>query len=168
MTQQQAYQPVARAGRLEIRRYPAHTVAEVEIEAAFDEAGSIAFRHLFDYIHGQVAMTAPVVQTPGEQRQTVAFVMPAGRDAGDLPTPNDPRVHLRLVPERCCAALRFSGRGNARALEVRGQQLLAALAGTDWRPVGKVRLAQFSAPYVPPPLRHVEVVVDVERAHLDG
>lgn len=165
MTEKQPFTTVARWGGVEIRKYPEHTVAEVVVDGDFDSSGNRGFRPLFDYIRrGRVAMTAPVLQTPGEPGNTVAFVMPADRSPGSLPAPGDDRVRLRVVPARTAAALRFSGWGNAGDLESRGAQLREALAGSLWRPVGPVRLARFNAPYVPPFMRHNEVVVDVEPA----
>ena len=162
MTQQQPYESVGRWGSVEIRRYPEHTIAEVVVDGDFDDAGNRGFRPLFGYIQGQIAMTAPVVQTPGDEGNTVAFVMPEGRDLDTLPAPSDPRVLLRTVPEQVAAALRFSGWGNASDLDKRGRQLLNSLEDSPWRPAGIVRLARFNAPFVPPFLRHNEVVVDVE------
>ncbi len=162
VTQQQPYESIGRWGEVEIRRYPAHVVAEVVVSGDFDGAGNRGFRPLFEYIQGQLAMTAPVVQTQGDEGHCVAFVMPAGRDLDSLPTPTDPRVNLRTVPAQVAAALRFSGWGNARDLHKRGEQLLRGLEGSSWQPVGSIRLARFDAPFIPPFLRHNEVVVDVE------
>lgn len=163
MTEQQPFTAVGRWGEVEIRRYPEHTVAEVVVDGDFDAAGNQGFRPLFGYIQGgRVAMTAPVVQTPGEQGNAVAFVMPADRSPESLPVPGDGRVQLRVVEASTVAVLRFSGWGNARDLRVRGEQLRQALSGSPWVPVGTVRLARFNAPFVPPFLRHNEVVVDVE------
>lgn len=70
MTEQQPYQVLRRYGDVELRSYPAHTVAEVDVTGSFDRAGTAAFRPLFSYISGNnlarrtVAMTAPVVQGP--------------------------------------------------------------------------------------------------------
>jgi hypothetical protein len=161
VTQQQPYEVIERWGEVEIRRYPEHTIAEVVVSGDFDDAGNRGFRPLFGYIQGQIAMTAPVLQTRGEDEHRVAFVMPAERGLDTLPTPTDDRVHLRAVPEQVAAALRFSGWGNARDFDRRSKQLLAALEDSAWLPVGTVRLARFNAPYVPPFLRHNEVVVDV-------
>jgi hypothetical protein len=44
------YTVVAKQGALEIRDYAPQIVAETLVEAAFDEAGNIAFRRLFGYI----------------------------------------------------------------------------------------------------------------------
>lgn len=161
MTEQQPYEVIGQWGEVEVRRYPAHTIAEVVVDGDFDDAGNRGFRPLFGYIRGRIAMTAPVVQTRGEDEHTVAFVMPAGRDRDSLPLPADSRVQLRAVPEGTAAALKFSGWGNAGDLDKRGRQLLRALADAPWQPVGAVRLARFNAPFIPPFLRHNEVVVDV-------
>jgi hypothetical protein len=163
VTAQQPYSVLGQWGQAEIRRYPEHTIAEVVVQGDFDDAGTRGFRPLFGYIQGgHVAMTAPVVQTPGDAGTAVAFVMPEGRSAASLPEPTDDRVHLRTIPARTAAALRFSGWGNAADHERQGARLLAMLADSPWTPVGPVRLARFNAPFVPPFLRHNEVVVDVE------
>jgi len=68
VTERQPFDLVRRYPRFELRRYPAHTVAQVTVRASFDKAGNSAFRLLFGYISGQnrttssVSMTAPVVQ----------------------------------------------------------------------------------------------------------
>lgn len=162
MTQQQPYDTLDRWGDIEIRRYPRHTVAEVLVEGDFDAAANRGFGRLFRYIQGRIAMTAPVVMTRLAEGNTVAFVMPADQDVDSLPAPQDPGVQLQEVPEQTAAALSFSGRGNAADLARQGSRLLAGLAGSDWRPIGPVRLARFNAPFVPPFLRHNEVVVPVE------
>ena len=161
MTEQQPHEVIGRWGSVEIRRYPEHTIAEVLVDGEFDDAGNRGFRPLFGYIQGQISMTAPVVQTPSSEGTAVSFVMPEGRTRDTLPEPADPQVQLREVVERTSAALRFSGWGNAADLKSRGTQLLDALANSPWQPVGPVRLARFNAPFVPPFLRHNEVVVDV-------
>lgn len=163
VTQQQPYETVANFGDIEIRRYPRHTVAEVLVPGDFDEAGNRGFRPLFGYIKGRIAMTAPVVVTPGDEGNAVAFVMPADREVDTLPEPGDSRVHLREVPEEMAAVLRFSGWGDAADLQRQGGRLLDALASTGWRPIGPVRMARFNAPYVPPFLRHNEVAVAVRK-----
>lgn len=85
MTEQQPYELLRRYADFELRRYPAHTVAEVEVAASFDRAGNAAFRRLFNYISGNntarqsLAMTAPVVQGPVPGRppsQKVAMTAP--------------------------------------------------------------------------------------------
>lgn len=161
MAQEQPYELIEHWGSVEIRRYPEHTVAEVVVDGDFDDAGNRGFRPLFSYIQGRIAMTAPVVQELGEDGHHVAFVMPSGRGPDTLPAPTDTRVRLRVIPGHVAAALRFSGRGNLRDLDDRGRQLLSALRESPWQPVGSVRLSRFNAPFVPPFLRHNEVVVDV-------
>ena len=68
MTEQQPYEVVDRRDGFELRRYPAHLVAEIEVDGSFDEAPNRAFRPLAGFINGanrtrrQIAMTAPVTQ----------------------------------------------------------------------------------------------------------
>lgn len=138
MTAEQPYDVVAEHDGLEVRRYPEHLVAEVQVNGNFDSVGNAAFSALFGYITGEnesrdsIAMTAPVVQQqvspgPGEPAESdgspesiamtapvthtetgggqfvVAFVLPAAMTADTAPTPTNPSVRIRVVPQ-CFAA----------------------------------------------------------------
>lgn len=191
MTEQQPFELVRRFPDFELRRYPGHVVAEVQVRATFDRAGNAAFRHLFNYISGnntarqKVAMTAPVVQAPGTSQKiamtapvlqsgslpgggdtadfVVAFVLPAGMTVETAPVPTNPEVKIRAVPGALTAALGFSGGGSKGAFEKRNQQLQAALADTGLTAVGPPRFARFDPPFKPWFLRRNEVLQDVER-----
>ena len=182
MTEQQPYDVVERRGDVEVRRYPAHVVAETSPRGGFEMAGNLAFGPLFRYITGhnresaklemtapvvqetgggRIAMTAPVVQRAGEDGQVVGFVMPAGSTLQNLPQPLDDSVRLRQVPEEHAAALRYSGRWSEGSFRAKERALLTALEDTDWAPLGPARFARFDPPWTPWFLRHNEVVVPV-------
>ena len=191
MTEQQPFELIQRFPHFELRRYPAHVVAEVQVNATFDRAGNAAFRHLFNYISGNntsrqsVAMTAPVVQKPGPPQKlamtapvlqhgsltgggdaaeyTVAFVLPAGTTAESAPVPTNPDVTIRTVPGSLTAALSFSGGGSESAFGKRSQELQAALAAVGLTAVGLPRFARFDPPFKPWFLRRNEVLQDVDQ-----
>ena len=198
MTEQQPFELVQRYPDFELRRYPAHAVAEVQVNATFDRAGNAAFRQLFNYISGSnasrrsVAMTAPVVQGFGPSQKlamtapvlqsgpldgdgegdaaefTVAFVLPAGMTAEDAPVPTNPDVKIRTAPGSLAAVLRFAGGGSKNAFEKRNRQLQAALTAAGLTAVGLPRSARFDPPFKPWFLRHNEVVQDVEEPRTGG
>ncbi|MCB5273940.1 hypothetical protein BJG92_01466 [Arthrobacter sp. SO5] len=189
MTEQQPFELVQRYPHFELRRYPAHVVAEVQVTATFDRAGNAAFRHLFNYISGgnaarqsvsmtapvvqgfgppqKIAMTAPVVQSgslPGGDDAAdyaVAFVLPAGMTAETAPVPTNPDVRIRAVPGSLTAALVFSGSGSKSAFEKRNQGLQEALKVAGLTGVELPRFARFDPPFKPWFLRHNEVLQDV-------
>ena len=191
MTEQQPFELVQRYPDFELRRYPAHVVAEVQVNATFDRAGNAAFRHLFNYISGNntarqaVAMTAPVVQGFGPPQKlamtapvlqsgslaggeestdfVVAFVLPAGMTAESAPVPTNPDVRIRTVPGSLAAALSFSGGGSKSAFGKRNQELQAALVAAGLTAVGLPRFARFHPPFKPWFLRRNEVLQDVEQ-----
>jgi SOUL heme-binding protein len=190
MTEQQPYELVHRYPHFELRRYPAHIVAEMHVDASFDRAGNSAFRFLFNYISGsnvarqKLAMTAPVIQAAGSSQKLamtapvlhsaplsgtdatsgfmVAFVLPAGLTAQTAPVPTDPRVKVREVPGSLAAALRFLGSGSQAAFERRTNALRAGLTVAGLEPVGAPRFARFDPPFKPWFLRRNEVVQDVK------
>ena len=191
MTEQQPYQVVKSYDDFELRRYPAHLVAEVITDGPFEDAGNRAFRYLFAYITGanrslqKIAMTAPVIQTDaaekiamtapvlqesvedasgaaaGEQFR-VAFVLPKDLTAQTAPEPTDPAVHLRTVPASLAGALRFSGRWSQTRYEQHLDQLRGALAAAGFSVLGSPRFARFDPPCKPWFLRRNEVLLDVE------
>ena len=172
MTDQQPYEVVAEHEGFELRRYPAHLVAEVEVGGPFEVAGNLAFPRLARYIGGhnrpgsKVAMTAPVVQEkdPGTHRYIVGFVMPADLDETDLPEPADPGLRTRAVPAHTAAAVRFSGPWLVRRFDRRAEQLLVAVDAVGLAVAGPVRYARFDPPWTPWFLRRNEVVVPVLQA----
>ena len=191
MTEQQPYQVVKSYDDFELRRYPAHLVAEVITDGPFEDAGNRAFRSLFAYITGanrslqKVAMTAPVVQADAAEkiamtapvlqesvddasgaaageRFRVAFVLPKDLTAQTAPEPTDPAVHLRTVPASLAGALRFSGRWSQTRYEQHLDQLRGALAAAGFSVMGSPRFARFDPPFKPWFLRRNEVLLDVE------
>ena len=187
MTEQQPYDVLEAHDGFELRRYPTHLVAEVELQGSFEDAGNRAFRSLFGYLSGsnrsqqaiamtapvvqepatsqKVAMTAPVVQAPGaDGGHVVAFVLPATMTLATAPVPTDPQVRVREVPERVAAAVRYSGRWTQGSFERHLADLVDAVVAAGFVPVGEPRFARFDPPFKPWFLRRNEVVQDVTRA----
>ncbi|MFG2102554.1 SOUL family heme-binding protein [Micromonospora echinaurantiaca] len=183
MTEQQPYRVVARQPGFELRRYPAHLVAEMQVEGTFERVAAEAFRPLAAYLGGAhrtraagavgpvaqragaeaIAMTVPVVQEEGDRPGSwlVRFVLPARFTAATLPEPTDPRVRIREIPEQLAAAVRFAGRWTAREFDRRATALGRAVIAAGLRPNGAVRYARFDPPWRPWFLRRNEVVLPV-------
>ena len=184
MTEQQPYELVRRTPDYELRRYPAHMLAETLIrETTFEDAGNRAFRALFGYISGEntarqsiemsapvvqsvsarITMTAPVLQQQSEDGFVVAFVLPAAMTVATAPVPARSDVTLRTVPERIVAAKRFSGRWTQASWETHREALLGSLPADGLTPMGVPRFARFDPPYTPWFLRRNEVLVDIAK-----
>jgi hypothetical protein len=170
MTEQQPFDVIAQFPGFELRRYPAHVVAEVEISGSFESAGTSGFRPLVGYISsGGVAMTAPVLQQARDEMDDVtsasvyqvSFVMPADADVASLPVPSDSRVVLREMPEQTAAASRFSGRWTAGSFRRHAAALREDVGKAVWQPDGPLRWARFDPPWTPWFLRRNEVVLPV-------
>ena len=188
MTERQRVEVLTRFPGFELRRYPAHLVAEVEVSGSFTDAGNRAFGTLVAFIsgrnstRGKVAMTAPVVQEPASARiamtapvvqepagapglHVVGFVMPAQFTLDTLPAPSDPRIRIREVPAHVAGARTFSGRWSEQAYQEQLASLRGAVRRAGFDVVGPPRFARFDPPWTPWFLRHNEVVLPVsERA----
>jgi hypothetical protein len=176
------YEVLKSHGDFEIRRYEAMIVVETRVDSEFEKAGNEAFGRLFNYISGdntskskismtapvvqetsseKIAMTAPVVQEPDQSGWRVAFVLPAEYSWETAPQPTDPRVSLRLGPERTVAAVRFSGTWGEDRFARRENELRAQLAEHGLQPAGDAVYARYNPPFTPWFMRRNEVMIPV-------
>jgi len=169
MTEQQKYRVLQSRGNFELREYADCVVADVVVTGNADRASNEAFRPLFKYISGanrsadSLSMTAPVIQeAAGDERWTVSFVLPEHHTGDAYPTPTDPKVSLRQVPQELAAALRWSGRWTSHNVAERTQELEQAIEREGWQVTGESRWARFDPPWMPPFARRNEIVIPVK------
>jgi len=178
-----AFKAVLHDGAFEVRDYPALVVAEVTVSGDQKEAASKGFRLLANYIFGgnkrrqsiamtapvaqaptseKIAMTAPVTQTQSANEWVVRFTMPSAYSMETLPEPDDPKVHLRVVPPARVAVLQFSGLARKDDVAAKTAEL-EKLAGTHrLRAIGPASLAQYDPPWTRWFMRRNEVMMPVE------
>lgn len=186
LLEQPDYEVVERLNGLEVRLYPARTVAETTVNVStFDEAREEGFQRLANYIFGgnlpgeKLAMTTPVSLAPAESKRdgerfamttpvtlgqtdsqsgyVMRFQMPKDRDLASLPQPKDSRVELRRVPEQLVAVLRFSGTYEGKRIAERERELLYRMEAAGLSAVGEPVFAGYDSPAALPLLRRVEV-----------
>jgi hypothetical protein len=172
-------------GPVEIRSYGPRAAAETTIANNEVDARSDGFRKLAHYIFGgnagqqsiamtapvaqssesekgqTIAMTAPVSQAPSGDSWTISFFLPATLTQATAPKPLDPSVRIVAVPSATMAVLRFTGSRDAEAMADHRTQLLAALQGSPWQPIGDTVNWFYDPPWTLPPLRRNEVAVEV-------
>ena len=185
-TEQVPYQVEQVLGdQAEIRRYDSVIVAETIVDGGdFRDAGNAGFRRLANYIFGgnqdrqKIAMTAPVAMAPdsrpypeaadaissrpeGDGRWRMSFYMPADSSMASLPRPDDPRVELRSIAPRRVAAIRFSGRGTEAQFAKAESKLRRQLETAGIATAGDPWTARYNAPWVLPPFRRNEVLIEL-------
>jgi uncharacterized protein (DUF1499 family) len=173
------YEVTAEREEYEIRRYSPYVVAETVVQAEFDDAGNQAFRRLYGYISGKnrqtgsggepekiemtipVVTTMPLVEAGDTASYTYYFVMPSSYTLDTLPSPNDPRITVRQVPERIVAVRRYSGRSNESNYRRNERLLLDALNEDGVQIAGEPFFAVYNWPFTPWFLRRNEVMVTI-------
>ena len=184
-TEKPSYQSIEKTGDFELRLYAPMIVAETYVEGSFDQASTAGFRLIAGYIFGdnraqdgasgqKIAMTAPVTMETGSQkidmtapvtmeggggRWRIGFVMPSRYSMATLPTPNNPRVTLREIPEQRTAAIVFSGFAGEGKVKAKTEALLAWMAARGLEPVSAPQLARYDPPWTLPFFRHNEILV---------
>ena len=150
---------------IEIRRYDAHLLATVEVSTDFEQAGNRAFRDLFNYIDGDnlarenIAMTAPVIQTPAASGWAISFVMPASYDIATLPEPRGEHVHLQTEPVTVMAAFTYRGNWSRERYDKAETALRNTLTGLGYSTCAAPRFARHNPPFWPTFLRKNEVLI---------
>ena len=185
--EQADYTVVKKMNGYEIREYPAHIVAQTTIQGSYEESLRSGFGIVAGYIFGgntrkesiamtapvvaqkgessqaseNIAMTAPVVSTTEGDSQVISFGMPRSYTLETLPTPNDPRVKIVMIPAKKYAAMRFSWyRSDARVKKMQ-EKLLSVLAYDEVTIKGNVAYAGYNAPWTPPWMNRNEVLVEI-------
>lgn len=180
-TEEPRYTVVRTEEAFEVRHYEPYLVAETLVAGSAGEAGNRGFRVLAGYIFGknkgarEIAMTAPVLQTPTEIAMTapvtqrpaaggyiVQFAMPREWTLDTLPEPTDPAVSLRAVPARTVAVRRYSGTWSQERYAEHLAKLQEALTrtGLQWR--GEPVWARYDPPWKPWFLRRNEIWLELD------
>ena len=185
-TEEPAFTVSLKEGAFEVRSYPALVAAQVSVTGTRDEASSAGFKLLAGYIFGgntrrqsiamtapvvqaqsgseTIAMTAPVIQTrvPGQSGAwTVRFIMPATYTLDSLPTPNDAKVQLMVLPPARFAAVTFSGLAGEDDVALRTAELSVYITSHALQADGPPALARYNPPWTPWFMRRNEVLVAV-------
>lgn len=185
--EQADYAVVRKMDGYEIREYPAHIVAQTTVEGSYGESMGSGFSIVAGYIFGgntkkesiamtapvvaekrevkkvseNIAMTAPVVATNEGDSQTISFGMPRSYTLETLPTPNDSRVKIVMIPAKKYAVMQFSWyRSDARIKRMQ-EKLLSALARDGVATEGGTAYAGYNAPGTPPWMTRNEVLVEI-------
>ncbi len=164
MTEEQKFDLVQRIpnSKVEIRRYHECMLADVVVNADYQNAGNLGFRPLVSYIsRNNIAMTSPVIQEPKENSWIVSFVMPAGMKLEDLPMPSDSKVSLRKVNEHTAAAITFSGVTSESKVKEKEAELRSVLENANLISKGPIRIARFDPPWKPGFMRKNEVILEL-------
>jgi effector-binding domain-containing protein len=108
----------------------------------------------------KIAMTAPVVQKPINDKWTVSFILPSNISLEEAPEPSDD-VKLVTEPARLMATLRFSGVWSDRRFEEAANRLRRWIEGEGLRIQGPFEYGYYNDPFTPAFLRRNEVLVPV-------
>lgn len=182
--EQPKYVSIRLDGAIEIRDYPALVVAEVTRSGDRNAAVRAGFGPLANYIFAknrsgegvsmtapvmqereQIAMTAPVTQTPSSSEPgtwLIRFVMPAKYTLATLPKAAGDDVRLIETPAARRAAIRFPGIATDASIAANEATLRQWLGANQYEAIGAPTYAYYNDPFTPGPLRRNEVMIDVK------
>lgn len=161
-----AYAVVQKDGDIELRRYPEMTLAQVTRAGTRRNAVQSGFSPLARYIFAKdragekIAMTAPVVQKPIDDKWVVSFILPSGVSVEDAPKPSGD-VTLVTEPARFVAAIRFSGVWSDTRFDEAASRLRHWIEDEGLSVQSPIEYGYYNDPFTPAFLRRNEVLVPV-------
>lgn len=182
-TEEPEFKVESKNSNYEVRVYGPTLVAETKVESEFDKAGNAAFKILADYIFGnnrsktKIEMTAPVTQQPDSEKiemtapvsqikdkggYLVQFTMPKKFTLDSLPTPNDPRVKVRLLPPRKVAVYSYSGSWSEKRYNEKLEDFKSQLQKNGVTISGEPVFARFNSPFQIWFLRRNEIWLEIK------
>jgi DNA gyrase inhibitor GyrI len=163
-TETPEYKVIRKIGEVEIRDYPALTVATAPMGEG-EMNGS--FGKLFRYITGtneqsqKISMTSPVlIDNSGEQR-TMSFIVPKDIAEKGAPKPTGESVSLGKVAAARYAVLRFGGGRSADNEKKAIEKLQAWLESQNIPSKGQPMFAYYDPPWTPTFMRRNEVMLRI-------
>ena len=183
--EQANYSVVKRMKGYEIREYPAHIVAQTKVQGPYGKSMSDGFRIIAGYIFGgntkkesiamttpvviknsstseNISMTAPVVLTADGDSHLISFGMPRSYTIETLPTPNDSRVKIVMIPTKKYGVMRFSWYRSDTRIKRMQEKLILALTRDGLAIEGEPAYAGYNAPWTPPWMVRNEVLIELK------
>ena len=164
------YNLLEKEGKFELRVYNSFVVARTRVENDYREATVAGFRKVANYIFGgnerqlSIAMTAPVISNSpvdADEKYEVIFVMPRSHTIDALPNPNNSDVQIVEKNLGQVAVISFGGWATKPRVEKYHNKLKDWLEEEGYSMKGKFMVAQYNSPWMLPPFRHNEIMVQI-------
>jgi hypothetical protein len=165
-TETPEYKVVRADGKIEIRDYPALTMATTPMSADGMNGG---FGQLFRFITGsneskeKIEMTAPVLIDNTTEKKTMSFIMPQATVSKGVPKPATSAVSLSSMPATRFVVLRFPGGRNAENEKNAIAVLRAWMTAQKLVGKGEPLFAYYDPPWTLIPFRRNEVMIRIEK-----
>ncbi|MDP4865589.1 MAG: heme-binding protein [Crocinitomicaceae bacterium] len=152
-TEQHKYVVLKSFDEFEVRQYEAALFSSVKLNAdTYDKVSGTGFRMLAGYIFGgnetneKIAMTSPVTMEIDDSSK-MSFMVPAGIDIENLPTPNNKQIYFEQKEEKIIAAISFGGWADDEKIEKYKLKLIAELAKNNLSHTGKFAYFGYNPPF---------------------
>jgi hypothetical protein len=165
-TETPEYKVVRADGKIEIRDYPALTMATTPMSADGMNGG---FGQLFRFITGsneskeKIEMTAPVLIDNTTEKKTMSFIMPQATVSKGVPKPAASTVSLSSMPATRFIVLRFPGGRNEENEKKAIAALRAWMTAQKLTGKGEPLFAYYDPPWTLIPFRRNEVMIRIEK-----
>ena len=165
------YKVIQNYGKVEIREYMPMIIAKTNVHLSYREAQSEGFHRIANYIFGgndknmSIAMTAPVISqklSTDLEEHEILFVMPKEYAMPMLPQPNLDHVKLEERSLSRVAVIQFGGWATQDKVADYQKILKTRINELNLSKIGNFMVAQYNSPWVLPPFRRYEILVQIK------
>jgi len=153
-TETQGYNVIRVEKRFELRYYPAAIMAKISsTSTSYCDLDYSGFCTLAKYVFGEnsenkdIGMTAPVHMDIGDDKSTMAFVMPSNFTIEDLPTPDNAEIVIETSEPEYLAVIKFGGFATTTSIRKHMALLKNALKDEWLTHYGNLRYLGYNPPY---------------------
>jgi hypothetical protein len=105
----------------------------------------------------KIKMTAPVIT----QQNYMAFIMPSIYTKDTIPTPLNPKIKIKIEPEKILAVIRFSGYATKNKINRYKEKLINGLKLHNIKFISEPFLMRYNSPFAPGFIRRNEVAIEI-------
>ena len=159
-----SHEVLKKDGPIELRKYSELQLVKTVMENNQDSG----FMRLFRYIDGgndqnqKIAMTTPVFTSKGDEKSTMAFVLPAELKPNEVPVPNLKTVEVATQPEMIVAVRRYAGRHRTAPEKIK-LELMKWIENNEFISGSSPIEAFYDPPWIPGFLRRNELIIPVTK-----
>lgn len=160
-----------KSGYFEVRKYVPMVIARILVDSDYKMATKTGFRRIANYIFGgnnkgmEIVMTAPVISnSPVDIKDSyeIVFVMPKSHNIEDLPKPDNSDIQIMERNLGKVAVISFGGWATKSRVEHYHNKLNKWVKKENYFLKGNFMVAQYNSPWILPPFRHNEIMVQVD------
>ena len=162
------YKIISKNNNIEIRQYNNINIISTIEQLPYKEATYNGFKTLANYIFGnnkdniKIPMTAPVLTSfPNKKKLQISFIIDEQYSIDKLPQPKSEKIIMKELKLNKVAAIKFGFWATNKKVNKIKKKLETYLNKNNFKYSSEFLIAQYNSPWIIPPFRKNEILVNI-------